>query len=124
MSVLKILLLLFLGGSTIVMKLEPLEFKGELDAGREFMLLDVRSAEDYGKSRISRAVWAGNTRALDSVLTSTTLETPLFVYCERGHRSKEVILLLSKRKVKQIYELEGGFLAWVEQGLPLDSKAR
>jgi rhodanese-related sulfurtransferase len=124
MSLLKIFLFLFLGGSTIVLKLEPVEFKHELDQSKEFLLLDVRSVEEYNKSRISKAVWAGNTEALDSVLAGATLETPLFVYCERGNRSKEVILLLSKRKVKVVYELDGGFLKWTEQGLGLDSKPK
>lgn len=106
------------------MTLQPVEFKDELDQAKGFILLDVRPLEDFSKSRISKAIWAGTTEVLDSVLTGKPLDTPVFVYCERGNRSKEVVLLLSKRKVKIIYELEGGFMKWEQQKLPVEKRPR
>lgn len=104
-----------------MIRLAPYDFFKELEKVNNKVLIDVRMQEEFCKSRIENSVWAGNKEMLDSLLAKINPDIPIFVYCEQGIRTKEVITLLAKRKIKKVYELQGGYLKWIEQGFPVDS---
>ncbi len=116
----KILLLWVFTIAIIIIKLSPADFYQELQKAENPVLLDVRVEEEFLKSRIANAQWAGEKDALEALLAKIDTNTPIFIYCEKGVRSKEVIALLSKMKYKKVYELDGGFINWVKQGFPVD----
>jgi rhodanese-related sulfurtransferase len=123
MMTIKLLVFLFLIGSTIVISLAPFDYYKELEVTKNEVLIDVRMLDDYCNSRIANAVWAGNKEALDVLLDQINKDTPIFIYCELGKRSKDVTVILSKRKFNKVYELQGGFKKWQELSLPVDSVA-
>lgn len=106
----------------IVIKLNPADFYQELQKYETPVLLDVRVQEEFLKSRIANAQWAGEKVVLEGLLANIDKSTPIFIYCEKGLRTKEVILLLNKMNFKKVYELEGGFGNWVRQGFPMDKE--
>ncbi len=93
----KLLLVFFILGQTQIIKLTPVEFSAKLDKNPG-VLIDVRPFEDYCESRIKGAVWGGNSESLEICLAKLKPATPVFIYCEKGKRTKEVILKLSKKK--------------------------
>lgn len=115
----KILLLWVFTIAIVVIKLSPADFYQELQKAGNPVLLDVRVEEEFCKSRIANAQWAGKKDVLEALLANIDTNTPIFIYCEKGVRSKEVITLLSKMKYKKVYELEGGFANWVKQEFPV-----
>jgi rhodanese-related sulfurtransferase len=123
MMTIKLLVFLFLIGSTVVISLAPSDYYKELEVTKNEVLIDVRMLDDYCTSRIANAVWAGNKEALDVLLDQISKDTPIFIYCELGKRSKDVTVILSKRKFNKVYELQGGFKKWQEHGFPIDSVA-
>ncbi len=118
----KILLLWIFTIAIVVIKLSPADFYQELQKAKNPVLLDVRVEEEFCKSRIANAQWAGEKAVLEALLANVDNNTPIFIYCERGIRTKEVIKLLAKMKYKKVYELESGFENWVKQDFPLDKE--
>jgi len=92
----------------------------ERNSGKNFLILDVRTAEEFRRGFVDGAVfmdyYATDFRerfaALDRDLTILT-------YCHVGSRSSEVLALADSLGFRQVYDLRGGILAWVKAGLPL-----
>ena len=80
----------------------------------------MRIYEEFSESRIANAQWAGTKEVLDSLLIQIDRETPLFIYCDYGDRTKQVSSILKKKKYRYIYDLKGGFDNWIKQGFPVD----
>ncbi len=45
--------------------------------------------------------------------------TPILVYCRSGHMSKIAASKLAQMGYKNIYDLDGGIIAWEKAGLPI-----
>lgn len=103
-----------------VIKLSPADYYKELEKHPNYILLDVRIYEEFAESRIANAQWAGTKKVLDSLLMQIDRETPLFIYCDYGDRTKQVSSILKKKKYRYIYDLKGGFDNWIKQGFPVD----
>lgn len=101
-------------------ELPPADYYRELEQNSNAVLLDVRIYAEFSKSRIANAQWAGTKKVLDSLLVQVDRETPLFIYCGEGNRTKQVASILKKKKYRYIIDLEGGFNKWVKQGFPVD----
>jgi rhodanese-related sulfurtransferase len=43
------------------------------------------------------------------------------MYCNSGNRSANALPLMDQIGFKQVYEMEGGIVAWYQAGLPLES---
>ncbi len=82
------------------------------------VLLDVRSAEEYAAGHIAGSVnlplnMLGN---IDRV--AADLDTPLFLHCKSGARSRKAADFLDKQGYLQLWNI-GGIQAWkgeVERG--------
>lgn len=92
----------------------------ERNSGKNFLILDVRTAEEFQRGFVEGAVlmdyYAKDFRerfaALDRDLT-------ILAYCHVGSRSSEVLALADRLGFRQVYDLRGGIVAWVKAGLPL-----
>jgi len=115
------LVLLFLVTSQIF-KISSSEFYDMLNDCENSVLLDVRIYEDYCESRIPGAIWAGQKVILDSLLKQLDKNSTFFIYCEMGERTKDVVKILRKAKIKNIIELSGGFETWKKENFPVDEE--
>lgn len=97
----------------------PTEFS-ETFAKKGGTILDVRTANEVKKGFIKGSVnidFFGDDFATRIAKLDKT--KPIFVYCAVGGRSAEAAELLAKQGFKLVYDLDGGFSRWKQDGLPV-----
>lgn len=95
------------------------EFAAKSDATPSGTIIDVRTAAEYEKGHLNKAVnvdW--NAPDFKQKSTAFNKEKPLFVYCLSGGRSAAAARQLRQDGFKNVYELTGGFIQWRSKGLP------
>jgi len=98
----------------------PSEFLEKLNATPEAQLIDVRTPEEFQAGALENARnidW--NSSDFTNQLADLDKNAPVFVYCLSGGRSAEASQALLENGFKEIYELDGGFMAWTNEGLPV-----
>lgn len=80
---------------------------------KEFIILDVRTKEEYDKGHIPGA------KLIPIEVISTKLaqlykykDKPVLVYCSSGAKSPVAIITLENNDFKNIYNLSGGIFSW------------
>ena len=81
------------------------------------ILVDVRTHDEYNSGYIENSLnidylsndFSENVEKLDK-------NTPIVLYCRSGKRSSLSANKLSELGFKEIYNLEGGILGWIELG--------
>ncbi len=94
--------------------LSPSEFKNSTE-NKSVQLLDVRTPNEYKMGTIKGAK---NSNIFDpvgfrTVAAKLNKETPVYLFCQSGNRSKNASKLLVKMGFTQIYDLEGGYSNWL-----------
>lgn len=84
-----------------------------------FMLLDVRTAEEYAEGHIAGAAWIPVTE-LAKRLGEVPHGKRVYVYCHSGVRSARASKLLAERGFKNIENVKGGIVAWKAAGYPVE----
>ena len=95
--------------------MSPKEFEKLLKDNSEVQLVDVRRPDEFEAGHLDKAVLI-NVQDADFLTKAKALldrSKPVAVYCRSGRRSKDAADLLVKEGYK-VYELEGGYLAWIE----------
>lgn len=98
----------------------PSEFLEKLNATPEAQLIDVRTPEEFQAGALENARnidW--NSSDFTNQLADLDKNAPVFVYCLSGGRSAEASQAFLENGFKEIYELDGGFMAWTNEGLPV-----
>lgn len=90
------------------------ELKEKLDKGEDFVLIDVREPYEHEEFNVG-----GELIPLGSIPTSLEdleahKEDEIVVYCRSGRRSATARELMQQAGFKNVRNLEGGMLAWVE----------
>lgn len=89
------------------------ELKRMKDAGEDFQLIDVREDFEYEMSNLE-----GKNIPLGGVLIETdqiSKDKPVVVMCRSGKRSAMAIMQLEAQGYTNLYNLQGGILAWADQ---------
>ena len=77
-----------------------------------YILLDVRTMEEYIEGHIKNAICIPNEMIDDTVVdTLTDMDQLIFVYCRSGRRSKEAAQKLVDMGYTKIYDI-GGIIDW------------
>ena len=77
-----------------------------------YILLDVRTMEEYKEGHIMDAICIPNETIDDTVVdTLTDKDQLIFVYCRSGRRSKEAAQKLVDLGYTKIYDI-GGIIDW------------
>ncbi len=82
--------------------------------------LDVRTASEVRHGTIPGAMHIPTPRVrrhLDE-LRQRAGQGPIVVYCHSGMRSASVAHLLTRQGFAEVYNLQGGMMAWQSQGQP------
>jgi len=90
------------------------ELKEKIDQKSDFQLIDVRELAEYEM---------GNNGAIHIPLSSITdnleqiaKEKPVYIICRSGRRSANAVLFLEQKYgMDNLYNVEGGMLAWKEE---------
>ncbi len=101
--------------------LQVQEVKGKLDAGEEFLLIDVREADEYQKGRIPNGISMPRgvleMRVEQHVKDS---KKQLILHCAGGGRSAVAAQSLKKMGYENVASMEGGFDGWCRAGYPVE----
>lgn len=95
----------------------PKEFAEKIKTTPNPQILDVRTPEEFETEHIDNAKnvnW--NSDDFAEKAASFDKSKPVFVYCLSGGRSKKAANKLTELGFTTVYELEGGFLNWNEEG--------
>jgi adenylyltransferase/sulfurtransferase len=97
------------------------QLKAKMDRGDDFFLLDVREPNEFQICRI-----AGSTLIPLGELAQRTGELDrdreMVVHCKMGGRSAKAVSLLQERGFKNVSNLKGGILAWIDRVDPSQTK--
>jgi len=83
-----------------------------------FMLLDVRTPEEYTEGHIQGAVLIP-VQVLGERLAEVPKDKQVYVYCHSGRRSAMASKLLAENGNTRIENVVGGITAWKDAGFPV-----
>lgn len=89
------------------------ELKQKMDKGEDFQLIDVREPFEYEMSNLGgeNIPLAGVVIESDKIAT----DKPVIIMCRSGKRSGVAIMQLEQLGFTDLYNLEGGILAWAQE---------
>jgi rhodanese-related sulfurtransferase len=94
-----------------ILQIQPGELKQHLDAGREFVFLDVREPWEVDIAGLANTVNVPLGQ-LDAVPGRLDPEAEIVVICHHGIRSQRACQYLFAQGFKHLYNLSGGIDAW------------
>ncbi len=99
-------------GSTIL----ATELKAKMDAGEEFLLVDVREPAEYEIVQIPGSVLIPKGEILNgSALAALPQDKQIILHCKSGVRSAEALAALKAAGLTNSVHVQGGVLAWQAQ---------
>ena len=89
------------------------ELKEKIDNNEDFQLIDVREDFEYEMSNLGGTLipLAGILIEADKIAK----DKPVIVQCRSGKRSAIAIAQLEQKGFTNLYNLQGGILAWAEE---------
>ena len=96
--------------------ISALDLRAKMDAGDDFLLVDVREQNEYEIVSIPGSVLIPKGDILSGeALASLPQDRPLVLHCKSGARSAEALVVLHKAGFADAVHVGGGVLAWVKQ---------
>lgn len=91
-----------------------------LDRTTKVQIVDVRTAEEWRRSRISGAINLPITQFSRANVAALGLDPalPVIAICLSAHRSRPAVRQLKAMGFTQVYQLQQGMLHWWKLGLP------
>lgn len=88
------------------------EFKNALESG-DYVLLDVRTVEEYESGHIEGAKSLDVTSAVfQRGIDQISKDYKYLIYCQSGERSATALKKMKEAGFKHVLELEGGYSQW------------
>lgn len=83
----------------------------------DFVVLDVRTPDEFNVEHLKKAVNADyKSNGFVSSITNLDKTATYLVYCRSGRRSAESMQIMESLGFENVYNLEGGIIAWKEAG--------
>lgn len=84
-----------------------------------FVLLDVRTPEEFREERIKGALLVDYlSPSFRDRIAKLDRDKSYLVYCRTGHRSDEALRVMRELGFTNVSVLDGGIMKWKEAGLP------
>lgn len=93
------------------------EAKRRVEAGDRF--IDVREPDEYQEARIVGADLVPLSEFMDRYREELEADRAVVVHCRSGARSARIVQFLLQQGYDAV-NVEGGILAWEEEGLPVE----
>lgn len=88
----------------------------------DLVVLDIRTSEEVSAGAIHGArVVDFYSPTFQSDIGEFDRDAAYLIYCRSGNRSAQASQLMENLGFTEVYELDGGILAWANAGLPLTS---
>ena len=100
------------------MNLNLEDWKKQKESDAKNICLDVRTAEEYKEGNIESSINIDFYKSMDFMkfLDKLNKDENYFVYCRSGKRSDASCQIMKEFGFNNVFNLEGGFLAWSENG--------
>jgi rhodanese-related sulfurtransferase len=110
-------------GKVVYQELEPAAFQKTYQMTPGAVLLDVRTAEEYGEGHLAQARNVDYKRDdFRQQVARLDKSKPYFVYCKAGVRSGKAADIMKELGFRQVYTLDGGIDEWEDEELPVEKK--
>jgi rhodanese-related sulfurtransferase len=92
---------------------------------RDAVLIDLREAKEIGRGMATQAVhiplstFAGQIEDIRKKTQKGKDQAPVILMCQSGWRGMKAGRMLKKAGIEDVFNLEGGFDAWQQAGLPV-----
>lgn len=103
-------------------ELNCVDFITHINSLENAHIFDLRMINLYEDSRINNAIWAGTKESFEPFLLNLNRDTPIFLYCQFGKRTKQCVVWLNSKGFYKVYQLKGGLEKWIKNGYPVDSE--
>lgn len=102
-------------------KVTPSPFLLEKVKTEEWMLIDVRSPQEYAQGHIPGAINMPHDE-IDGYINQLqdAKDKPIIIYCRSGRRASIAMKKLELQEFTDVSHLEGDIMGWRESGLPID----
>jgi rhodanese-related sulfurtransferase len=95
------------------------EFEKKM-ASEKYLLVDVRTAEEFAEGHIKGAINIDYLAENFSIeIQELELESPVLLYCRSGNRSSKAMKTMKELGFKEVYNLEGGIKGWISENNPV-----
>lgn len=92
------------------------ELKTKMDKGDDFLLIDVREANEFEIVRIPGSVLIPLANFIDgSALKNLPRDKAIILHCHLGRRSATALSILKNAGFRDVTHVEGGVLAWAQR---------
>jgi rhodanese-related sulfurtransferase len=84
----------------------------------DVLIVDVRTPAEYAEGHIAGSV----NRPLQTIerwYKELPKDKPVYLYCRSGNRSQQAAEFLKKKGFSNIYNEQGGIIAWTQRNYPL-----
>lgn len=99
------------------------EFEKRIGAS-EVQLIDVRTPQEFAERHIAGAENIDiNGNSFESDLENFDKSKPVYFYCLSGSRSAAAAKIAAAKGFKEIYNLKGGILSWINSGKEIETGA-
>lgn len=102
------------------------KFKQQIENGKtDTILVDVRTIEEYLDGHIGGAILIDFNKAdFKKKIDTLDKEKVYYIYCRSGGRSGNSRILMNEIGIKEVYDLQGGILAWKAMKYPVKKGAK
>jgi len=83
------------------------------------LIIDVREKEEYAVSHLPQAIWVGSKKRQVLRFLEKENRGKVVLYCSVGARSANMARWLTRRGIKDVYNLEGSIFQWANEGYPV-----
>lgn len=100
-------------------KLSVAQFSEKIKSLPEAPVIDVRTPGEFAQGHLLNALnydWNGGN--FEQQISHLDKNKPVFVYCQSGRRSASAAAKMRELGFKEVYELDGGIIAWRNANLP------
>lgn len=98
---------------TLIKLVDKTEFQKRMEQ-EDVQLVDVRTPGEVAKGKIGNATNMNfHDGSFKSQLATLDKTRPVLVYCAAGGRSAKAVSMMKAMGFSEIYELDGGYRAWM-----------
>jgi rhodanese-related sulfurtransferase len=106
--------------NTVAKNINAADLAKSIEKNKEAILIDVRTPQELAQGYIAGAInidYSSSNFKQD--LNKLDKSKPVYVYCRSGVRSSNTMSLLQEMGFSEVYNLNGGIIAWAQAGLPI-----
>lgn len=86
----------------------------------KFIILDVRTPEEFEESRVETAMNINyRTNNFKDEISKLARDRKYLVYCRSGRRSSNAVKIMVDMGFNDVKNMKGGITKWINKGLPI-----